>query len=129
MRAALRGVASLGLITTVLPAAIAPMTGPRVSWKGKLNALDKLKYLLVFLDSLFLAGRSPHVICRTYPITNTQPSGSFLIFGLVNLNMNSISGAFSSFTQVCKLRVVKTISFRRYPISAVSVSKTGLFRS
>ena len=49
------------------------MTGPRVSWKGKLNALGELKYSLAFLDSLFLADRSMHLDCRTYPIINTHP--------------------------------------------------------
>ncbi|KAL3449688.1 hypothetical protein BJX65DRAFT_271650 [Aspergillus insuetus] len=48
MTAALWGAFSDGLITTVLPAAMAPMAGPKVSWKGKFDVLGK-KPLLVSL--------------------------------------------------------------------------------
>jgi hypothetical protein len=40
MIAALLGAFSEGLMTTELPAAIAPITGPKVNWNGKLKVLD-----------------------------------------------------------------------------------------
>ena len=71
----------------------------------------------------------PRVARPTYPITNTQPSGSLRIFGFINLKVRSMSGAFSSLTHLCRLRVVKTMSLSSQPLSATSVSNRGLFRS
>lgn len=49
--------------------------------------------------------------------------------GFMNLKARSISSAFSSLAHLCRLRVMKTMSFCSQPLSATSVSKTGLFRS
>src|SRR5690625_2214900 len=103
---------SLGLITTVFPPAIAPINGPSVSWKGKLNALRKSKSLA---QQELLEGKE--VNC-THPITKTQPNGSFRIFGFTKEFVKSISGAFSSFTHFSEFFVTKTISFSTQPMSA-----------
>lgn len=49
--------------------------------------------------------------------------------GFMNLNARSISSAFSSLAHLCRLRVTKTMSFFSQPLSATSVSKTGLPKS
>jgi hypothetical protein len=84
------GAFSLGFNTAVHPAAIAPMSGPRESCRGKLNA----------------------------PMINTAPRGSFLIFGLNAKFARSISSGFSSRMKRSKFLLMKSTSFNTQPTSA-----------